>query len=520
MGTYAMGKKSKKKTNSNPTWDDATVDKHLKPTLAQKKIWWPDKARKNDLVALLKKNDVTLEEVMKGKKPKKYKRPEKPESEAEDSEGEDTDETEVSDGDEDDDDGENEDDDEDEEEEEEEEIQKTKKDNKGTGRDKTIPSKPAVELEQFEHELWKDAELLKCLPHLAQTTPQFKSDILAYSTTVKGNSPHSLAAFWFFVDSMVGKYENDTQKRDNKIGMFAYRPKFWELGSKNLHQDPAAWVRWQQLTKLERAKVKAFGRLGQTGQGRKKEKGKGGEKEKKKVVYQSSDGSDSEVETSDKDDSDDPFADTPQDGSEDESENDSESDSDDEDGGKRSAYDSKKARQTRGLCSGKAADKMEVADPERGGKKVKADIIGRHPTRKSWLVLALPSNNKKHPGLSRGHCIDGTDAKYSAAFERYLEDGSNRTLSTGSEVNLKKCAPHEFELNLVTSIPWGKHFHSHGYGIKHKKKGEFMMFSKQVLGKAWNARDADDVLRDHMIKAGQPMPGREGKEIKAKSWGK
>lgn len=54
----------------------------------------------------------------------------------------------------------------------------------------------------------------------------------------------------------------------------------------------------------------------------------------------------------------------------------------------------------------------------------------------------------------------------------------------------------------------------------HKKKGEFLMFSKQVLGKAWGLRDADDMLRDYMIKAGQSMPGREGKEIRAKSWGK
>ncbi len=180
-------------------------------------------------------------------------------------------------------------------------------------------------------------------------------------------------------------------------------------------------------------------------------------------------------------------------------------------------YDSKKARAKRLRDSGKPADRITVDDPEKPGKKVKADIIGRHPSRKAWLVLALLSNSKKHSQLSRGYYVDSTQAKYNKAYERYLEEGSNRTLSTGSDVNLKQCAPSEFELNLVTIIPWGRNVHTHGYGIMHKKKGEFLMFSKQVLGKAWGSRDADDVLRDHMLKAGQSMPGREGKEIRAKS---
>ncbi len=68
-----MAKKSNKpksnKAKSDPIWDDATVDKYLKLTLAKKKIWWPDDARKKDLIALLRKYSVTLNEVLKGKKP-------------------------------------------------------------------------------------------------------------------------------------------------------------------------------------------------------------------------------------------------------------------------------------------------------------------------------------------------------------------------------------------------------------------------------------------------------------------
>lgn len=187
-------------------------------------------------------------------------------------------------------------------------------------------------------------------------------------------------------------------------------------------------------------------------------------------------------------------------------------------------YDCKAARTLRKKFHGSGdpkADEMEVEDPDNPGETVKADIIGRHPTRRNWLALALPSNNSDRMFMSRGHYVDGTKDVYKEAFNRYVQKGSNIILSTATDKkHLDDADPEDFELNLVLFMPWGRYYHTHAYGIPHYNKDrDFMLYSKSLLSSAWGTSAADDVLRDHCEQAKQAMPkSTRTKKIRMKAW--
>ncbi|KAL6409088.1 hypothetical protein AUP68_05457 [Ilyonectria robusta] len=187
-------------------------------------------------------------------------------------------------------------------------------------------------------------------------------------------------------------------------------------------------------------------------------------------------------------------------------------------------YNSEERRAMRAKFHGKGiaeANRIVIQDPETG-KDVIAEILGRHPLRKSWLALALPSNNDEYPTLSRGAYIDGAQGKYEDAFNKYVNEGANITLSVASnKQQLDGCKPDEFELNLVLVMPWGKGFRYAAYGIPHyKNERDFMVYSKALLAshKEWGLSSTMEVLHGHMIMAGQTIQGTGPKAIKAKSW--
>ncbi|KAH7000882.1 hypothetical protein EDB80DRAFT_721127 [Ilyonectria destructans] len=198
----------------------------------------------------------------------------------------------------------------------------------------------------------------------------------------------------------------------------------------------------------------------------------------------------------------------------------SEEDSDSE----AALYNSEQRRAMRAKFHGKGiaeANRIVIEDPETG-KDVVAEILGRHPLRKSWLALALPSNNDEYPNLSRGAYVDGAQGKYEDAFNRYVNEGANITLSVASnKQQLDGCKPEEFELNLVLVMPWGKGYRYAAYGIPHyKNERDFMVYSKALLAshKEWGLSSTMEVLHGHMIMAGQTIKGTGPKAIKAKSW--
>ncbi|KAK2609304.1 hypothetical protein QQS21_002085 [Conoideocrella luteorostrata] len=187
-------------------------------------------------------------------------------------------------------------------------------------------------------------------------------------------------------------------------------------------------------------------------------------------------------------------------------------------------YDCKEARRVRKKFHGNGdpkADEMEFEDPETG-EIVTADIIGRHPTRRNWLALALPSNNSNHMFMSRGYYVDGTKEKYKEQLDRYVNEGSNVTLNAATKTaHLREAEVEDFELNLVLFMPWGKYWHTHAYGIPHYDKDrDFMLYSKSLLGQAWGTSTADDVIRDHCDQAGQPIPrtAQAARKIQRRAW--
>ncbi|KAF5675919.1 hypothetical protein FDENT_9636 [Fusarium denticulatum] len=187
-------------------------------------------------------------------------------------------------------------------------------------------------------------------------------------------------------------------------------------------------------------------------------------------------------------------------------------------------YDFKERRDWRAQFHGRGspeANRMELKDPENG-KDAIADILGRHPVRKTWLAVALPSLNEEYPKLSRGYYINA-GAAHPQAFSRYVKEGANITLSTATHKSeMENCAYENFELNLVLCMPWGDKWHYQGYGIPHYVDDrDFVLWSKGLLVQCWKSA-AMEVLHDHMIKAGQgiPITSDVKNRIKPKSWRK
>jgi hypothetical protein len=188
-------------------------------------------------------------------------------------------------------------------------------------------------------------------------------------------------------------------------------------------------------------------------------------------------------------------------------------------------YDSGKRRAIRSKYRSKAsdpeADQCTIACPETG-EQVTAEILGRHPHRKKYLALALPSNNPDHPTIGRGHYIDGALDTYSAIYKKYCSQGSNHTLSIATDKEmLQECSPNEYEQNVVFTMPWGKTWRYASYGVPHGRVDrDFVLFPKAILASAWGMAVAVDVMTGQMQKAGQPVKGKVASDkVKAKSWG-
>jgi hypothetical protein len=212
------------------------------------------------------------------------------------------------------------------------------------------------------------------------------------------------------------------------------------------------------------------------------------------------------------------------DSSDDEGNDGNDDSSDDEDG--RRNYDSKKRREirekNRGQPTPAEANQITIEDPETGDE-VEGDILGINPTRRMWMGVALPSNNPKFPGLSRALWVDGGDLKYREAYQTYVREGANHTITAAADEDiLEDCEPHNFEINCVLQMPWGKSFHTHSLGIPHfRKDREFMLFSKSLMARKFGNTDAQDLLHTHMQDAGQTIKTKSGtKRIKARAWRK
>lgn len=192
---------------------------------------------------------------------------------------------------------------------------------------------------------------------------------------------------------------------------------------------------------------------------------------------------------------------------------------------RRPTYDSEERRKIREKFYGPgeaAANKIQIEDPEHPGVRVWGKILGRNHTRRSWLGVALPSNNPKFPKIGRAYWIDGS--RYHSEFMRYVEKGANITLSAAANKSqLEDCTPEDFELNCVLVMPWGKAFHYHAFGLPHYVSDRpFCLWSKGLLGSArdWTVGKATDMMHDHMSMAGQSIPGTGAarKRIAAKAW--
>ena len=189
-------------------------------------------------------------------------------------------------------------------------------------------------------------------------------------------------------------------------------------------------------------------------------------------------------------------------------------------------YNSKERRaireKNRAPPTSHAANYLTVKDPETG-KEVKGDIIGVNPTRRKWLGVALPSNNPNFPGLSRGLWVNCSSGTLLDGYRDYVAKGANHQIRAAADGQiLEDCKPEQFELNIVFQMPWGKAWHTHGYGIPHYQQDrEFMLFSNSMLTTAWGTTDTSDLLHTHMQDAGQSIMTKAGeRRIKAKAWRK
>ncbi|KAG5807919.1 hypothetical protein H9Q74_007029 [Fusarium xylarioides] len=199
--------------------------------------------------------------------------------------------------------------------------------------------------------------------------------------------------------------------------------------------------------------------------------------------------------------------------------------------GQASSYNSMERRGIRRQFRSKArdpeADYCVVRCPESGNRVI-AEILGRHPHRKKYLALALPSASPRSPTVQRGHYIDGSQSEYSEIFNKYCSDGSNHTLSIApGKESLRGCKPQDFEQNLVLQMPWGKSWRLASFGVPHGSADrDFELFSKSTLAAEWGLTNAMDVLYGQANKAGQKIKTNKestkdtkNNEIKVTSWG-
>ncbi|EGU73323.1 hypothetical protein FOXB_16168 [Fusarium oxysporum f. sp. conglutinans Fo5176] len=137
-----------------------------------------------------------------------------------------------------------------------------------------------------------------------------------------------------------------------------------------------------------------------------------------------------------------------------------------------------------GTAEDPSADRCVIADPETQ-QPVEADIVGRHPHRRKWLVCAIPSLNPRYSKLERFPTIDGSSSEYRNVLENYSLRGSNRTIPVGDMQDLKNCSMKDFELNGVILLPWGDDTRISGFGVSHWKQNEFKIFAKTPFAEMW-----------------------------------
>jgi hypothetical protein len=172
-----------------------------------------------------------------------------------------------------------------------------------------------------------------------------------------------------------------------------------------------------------------------------------------------------------------------------------------------------------GTADDPSADRCVIADPETQ-EPVEADIVGRHPHRRKWLVCAIPSLNPRYPKLERFPTIDGSTSQYRNVLENYSLRGSNRTIPVGGMEDLVNCGMKDFELNGVILLPWGDDTRISGFGVSNWKRNEFKIFAKTVCCNKWG-RSGLAMLHSHLQKCGSPIPTGKGKaelEIEPRSW--
>ncbi|GKU23044.1 unnamed protein product [Fusarium langsethiae] len=190
------------------------------------------------------------------------------------------------------------------------------------------------------------------------------------------------------------------------------------------------------------------------------------------------------------------------------------------------AYNSAERRHMRrGLRATPAdlkADFCTITDPETK-EKVEAEIIGRHPHRRKWLVCALASRNPQFPFVQRVTSIDGSSSEYRDILERYALHGSDHTIPVGGKEDLQDCNPEDFEQNAVILLPWGKGFRLSSYGYPHNKNREFKLFPKTVITSKWGMTTGLEIMHGHLQKCGTPIPqGKDGEDLnrlKVRTWG-
>ncbi|KAF4333381.1 hypothetical protein FBEOM_12806 [Fusarium beomiforme] len=186
-------------------------------------------------------------------------------------------------------------------------------------------------------------------------------------------------------------------------------------------------------------------------------------------------------------------------------------------------YDAAARRNYRKPYVGKAidpsCDKCTIIDPETK-QQVQAEIIGRHPHRRKWLVCAIHSLNKDYPKLQRFVTIDGTSGQYRDILEKYDQQGSNEQLLVGSKGDLNECRIEDFELNGVVLLPWGDSIRMAAYGLSHSKKQGFRLFPKTVLCSKWGVTTGVAIMHCHLQKCGSRIPEcKTGKEVaKPETW--
>jgi hypothetical protein len=179
-------------------------------------------------------------------------------------------------------------------------------------------------------------------------------------------------------------------------------------------------------------------------------------------------------------------------------------------------------RELRATPEDPRADFCEIMDPETK-QQVRAEIIGRHPHRRKWLVCALDSLNEHFPLVQRTTSIDGSSSEYRDILEKYALHGSDHTIPVGGKEDLQGCNPEDFEQNAVILLPWGKGFRLASYGYPHNKQREFKLFPKTVITNKWGTTTGLEIMHSHLQKCGTPIPrGKDGEDldrVKARTWG-